>query len=437
LNQFPTSRGATADRPLQTCRTPRHRAGGDQGVEGGAVTIFLTVGAASAAAQAPASPGAPMIRITGEVGTRAEYIANENFAETAAVRDDDHRFRARHRVRVAGVVPLSEAIEAGVRLSTGDPIFPTSAWVTPAEFRRLPLQIDRAYLGVRVSDALTVRAGAFANPLFTPTEMVWDGDVQPTGLSQVLRPFGPSLTLAAGQYVIRETRSTREANAQSAYLLAQGLSYVFSITGASATVGVSHYYYHNPDVVARSLQVGELDGEFRTNRYDPGGRMVPAPGNPGVSVPAEYFSGFNILNTSARIEAAGVPLSLSADLALNLGARRDPTLGAGFEERENLAFGGMMRYGTLRHPGSYSLGIGYFHIEADAVIAAFNSDDLQQTNVRTVPLELQLALPGRVRLVWDSYLQRKLHTALPSNGGIVHPENALKVRSRISAIAAF
>jgi hypothetical protein len=78
-----------------------------------------------------------------------------------------------------------------------------------------------------------------------------------------------------------------------------------------------------------------------------------------------------------------------------------------------------------------------FYIEADAVLATYNSDDLQQTNVRSVPLEFQVLLPGRTRLVWDTYLQRKLNPALASNGGVVHPENALKVRSRISAVASF
>jgi hypothetical protein len=384
-----------------------------------------------------AEPAIPGIHVAGELGTRVEYIGNEHFAETDATRADDHRLRARLRLRLGGTIPLSDALEAGVRFSTGEPAFPTSAWVTPADFRRLPIQIDRAYLGFRAGNRAVLRAGAYSSPLFAPTELVWDSDVQPMGLSQVVRPFGANINLAAGQYAIRETRSSREANTQSAYLLAHGISYTYAAAWMSATVGVAQYYYHNPDVIARSLQLGELDGEFRTNRYNPRGRTVIDPRHPAQPLPADYFSGFNILNAGMRIDGIVVPLSLTADVALNLGANLDPALGRAFQRRENVAYGGMLRHGGLRQPGDRTLGIGYFHIEADAVLAAYNSDDLQQTNVRTVPVELQVLLPGRTRLVWDTYLQRKLSTALPSNGGVVHPENALKLRSRISAIATF
>jgi hypothetical protein len=389
-------------------------------------------------AQAPASEQAiPGMRLTAELGTRAEYIANENFAESDAVSADDHRFRLRLRFRLAGVIPLSDVLEAGVRLSTGEPAFPTSAWVTPADFRRLPIQIDRAYLGFRVADRAVMRAGAHPSPLFTPTELVWDGDVQPVGLSQTVHFFRSSLTLAAGQYAIRETRSARESNAQSAYLLAHGISYTLAAAQASTTMGVAQYYFHNADVLARSMQVGELDGEFRTNRYHPHGRTVPDPRNPAQRLPADYFSGYNIVNGGIRLDGVRAPLSLAADVALNLGGNRNPALGEPFRRRENVAAGGMLRHGRLRQPGDRSVGVGYFYIEADAVLATYNSDDLQQTNVRSVPLEFQVLLPGRTRLVWDTYLQRKLNPALASNGGVVHPENALKVRSRISAVASF
>jgi hypothetical protein len=418
----------------------RRRPSGRRGRPGSTLSFLFTLvavllavpGAAGAQATAPA---APTIRLSGDVATRAEYVANENFAETDEVRADDHRFRVRNRVRLSGVVPLTERIEAGLRVSTGDPAYPPSAWVTPSEFRRMPIQIDRAYLSARVTDAVTLRVGTHANPLFTPTELVWDSDVQPSGLAQVLRPFGQRLTVTAGQFAIRETRSVRDANAQSAYLFAQGVTYALPVGGATAVVGVSNYYFHNPDVVARSLQLGELDGEFRTNRFDPRGRTAPDPR--GGTLPIDYFSGYNILNGGVRAELAALPLSIGADVAVNLAARREADLGPRFDSRENLGFGAMVRYGALRQPGDRSFGIGYFHIETDAVLAVFNSDDLQQTNIRSVPIELQLVLPGRVRLVWDSYLQRKLDTMHASNGGVFHGENALKVRSRISASASF
>jgi hypothetical protein len=97
----------------------------------------------------------------------------------------------------------------------------------------------------------------------------------------------------------------------------------------------------------------------------------------------------------------------------------------------------MAWYGTTQGTGRWAVGVGAFHIEADAVIAAFNSDDLQQTNVRSIPVELQFKLPNEVMLIWDTYFQRKLDTALASSGGVVHAENATKVRSRLTARVRF
>ncbi len=71
------------------------------------------------------------------------------------------------------------------------------------------------------------------------------------------------------------------------------------------------------------------------------------------------------------------------------------------------------------------------------VVAAFNSDDIQQTNVNTVPIWVRLRLPGGADLIWDTYIQSKVDVNLASNGGIVHDENATKVRTRSTVQARF
>ena len=84
-----------------------------------------------------------------------------------------------------------------------------------------------------------------------------------------------------------------------------------------------------------------------------------------------------------------------------------------------------------------SFEAGFFHIEADATIAAFNSDDLQQTNVNSIPIWLRIRLPGQTNLVWDTYFQKRINTALFLAGGALHDENALKVRTRLTLSLGF
>jgi hypothetical protein len=403
------------------------------------LAVWITLGALAACLGTPQaaaqSADSASFVIFGEIGTRAEFIRNEHFAESDSIRRDDSRFRSRLRLRLGGRVQLTDQVEAQLRLSTGSPSYPTSAWTTPLDFRRHAVQIDRAFIAARVAPHVRVQLGAGPNPLFTPTELVWDADVQPAGLSTTVT--GSRWALAAGQYVLREARSLQPENEQGAYLLAHGLTFSLPTPVLSATLGVSQYRFVNPDVLARSLQLGELDADFRTNRFAPDGRRVADTRAPGETLPIDFFSGFDIVNLGIRAALHELPLSFAADVALNRRARHDGSLGAAYAERQRFAYGAMVRFGQSREPGDWMVGAGLFRIEADAVLAILNSDDLQQTNVRTIPFDLQLVLPGAVRLTWDTYLQRKIDRELASNGGVVHAENALKVRTRLTASVAF
>lgn len=396
-----------------------------------------TAGQAEAQAPGQDERAAHALRVTGEVGTRAEFIANENFAERDATRADDARLRLRVRVRFGAEYRASEAVTAALRLSTGDNAFPSSAWTSLSnDLRRHPIQIDRAYIEGRLGH-VQLRLGMGPNPLFTPTELLWDADIQTAGVAEIVPVRGSGLQISAGQFMLRENRSLRPRNERSAWLLAEGLAYTRRVPGLNATLGVSHYQFTNPDAIARSLQVGELDGEFKTNRFDPGGRTIPNPADTTRRIPVDYFSGFSVLDVGGRLELSRVPVTITAEIAINLGARRDTALGAAYRRRQGLAFGANLRYRGGSGARTWTLGVGYFHIASDAVLAVYNSDDLQQTNVNTVPVELTAQLPGGMRVVWDTYLQKKISTDLPSNGGITHPENALKVRTRLSALVGF
>jgi hypothetical protein len=392
-----------------------------------------------AAAQVPSREAeSPKLKLGGEVGFRSEYIANENFAEKDATKKDDRRLRWRARVRLGADYQLDRTVALALRLSTGDNTYPSSGWSSFSDdFRRDLIQIDRAFLNWQALEALRLGFGIQANPLFAPTELLWDSDVQPAGFSEVLTVGKTGLVIAAGQFMLREVRSSKAENEEKSFVLAQGISYTPPIDAFKATAGASFYYFNNPDAVARGIQSGELDGDFKTNRLDPGGRTIPNPKDPTKTLPVDYFSDFQVLDFGLKLEFKAIPLSFAGNVAVNLGARKDDSLGAPYTAKQNVAAGGMLRYGRNKDPWDWVVGAGFFHIEADSVLAVYNSDDLQQTNVNTVPVELQLRFAGGVRLVWDTYIQKKIDTDLASNGGVVHAENASKIRTRLSLLGSF
>lgn len=403
-----------------------------------AVCALSLVSRPAAAQVSWAEAEIPKLKFNAEVGFRSEYIANENFAETDATRKDDHRLRWRARVRLGADYQLAQTVTLGLRLSTGDNSYPSSGWSSLSDdFRRDLVQLDRAFLNWQALEILQLRFGIEANPLFTPTELLWDSDVQPAGLGEVLTVGKTGLVIAAGQFMLREVRSSKAENEEKSFLLAQGVSYTPPIDAVKATAGVSFYYFNNPDAIARGIQTGELDSDFKTNRFDPGGRTIPDPKDASKAILVDYFSDFRVLDFGLKLDLKAIPLSVAADVAINLGARSNGSLGAPYSAKQNFAAGGMLRYGRSKEPWDWMVGAGFFHIEADSIVAVYNSDDLQQTNVNTIPVELQLRFPAGIRLVWDTYVQKKIDMDLSSNGGIVHSENATKVRTRLSLLGSF
>ena len=359
------------------------------------------------------------ITLFGEIAFRLEYFSNEFFAENDATVDDDHRFRERVRLRFGAEFAPTELFVAGFRFSTGSPDYPPSGWSSFSDqFRRDAVFLDRLYVNLNVGQ-FQLRMGGNANPLFRPTELVWDDDVQVGGLAQLFQ--AGKWRFAFGQYMLNEARSIDDPEGSGSFLFANNVTFSPEF-GDRFTVGVFHYYYNKPNAIAIAIDAGNLNADFMTNRL--------APNND-----RRFFSGYNSLGGSLLWRNG--PWRIAGEFVWNMAAKSDPSLGAAYEKREDVGFGVLFRYGVLSEPWDWSLEGGFFRIEADATIAAFNSDDIQQTNVNGIPIWVRLRLPGEANLVWDTYFQKRINTELFLAGGLLHPENALKVRTRLTISLGF
>lgn len=357
--------------------------------------------------------------IIGEAGVRMEYMSNERFAENDATEDDDQRFRERVRLRAGVEYKPSKWFSAGFRLSTGQSTYPASGWSSFSDnFARDPIAVDRVYVNLHV-DQFRFQLGSNYNAMFHPTEMVWDVDVQASGFAQVFQDERLEVTL--GQYMLGEIRDLNVPQTSGSFLFANGLNYSF-LENHNLRLGVFQYYYNKPDGIAFAISEGDLDGDFRTNRPDP-------------DDDTRFYSNFNTIGLSGDYHSGN--WRVVGEVAVNTAAKRDPSLGSTYSSRENVAAGGMLRYGVMKEAWDWSIEAGYFYIEADAVMAAFSSDDYQQTNVHSVPVWLRFMLPGNAVIVWDTYFQKRISTDHFLSGGVLHDENALKIRSRITLQIGF
>ena len=352
----------------------------------------------------PAEAQVPGLQFNGEVGFRSEMFMNERFYETPL---DDFRLRWRSRAKLGATYQGSQYWKTGLRLTTGPKDAATTSWATFNNMQRLGVSFDRAYVYGFLGPG-SLRAGIEENPIFHPTTLIWDSDVPTSGLAQELKLR--NITFRAGQFMLREFRDTEPENEEGSFLYVGQLDYFWELKYLDVRWAMGYYHYQNPDVLVRSIQDGSLTDEYKSNRFD---------GD-------KYLSNFEIAFCGLKIDLKPSPISLRSEISNNLGA-----------SNKSFGFGGLLYYGKLEDRWTWKVGSGFYYIESDAVLAAFNSNDAQQTNIGSVPVSVSLRFPGDVDLTWDTYFQRRLDLDLPGPMGLNHMEDAIRIRTRLSLIAKF
>jgi hypothetical protein len=119
---------------------------------------------------------------------------------------DQDRNRARLRGRLGMDADLFNGFSAGLRLGTGDGSSPVSFNATlggsGGDFSKYGIWLDRAFVKYNAWDALTLQAGRFDNPFFSPTDLVYHRDLGFDGFAaqgryQVWRGITPFVVAGA------------------------------------------------------------------------------------------------------------------------------------------------------------------------------------------------------------------------------------------------
>ncbi len=95
------------------------------------------------------------------------------------------RYRGRYRLRFGMETNPSETTELGFRLASGSGFQNTTNQSFGSDFRGKEIFFDRVYAGWKPTKWLGITGGKQKNP-FVTTDLVWDPDVNPEGLAEVL-----------------------------------------------------------------------------------------------------------------------------------------------------------------------------------------------------------------------------------------------------------
>ncbi|MDP6369273.1 MAG: putative porin, partial [Planctomycetota bacterium] len=291
---------------------------------------------------------APLAGLSGPSDTLADRLdfygdmrvrAEGNFADG----NGPDRHRGRLRFRLGAKLGVSEHLSAEVRVisTSGDANNPHWDMGSGDDgFNGSDMAFDRLNLSWSCEDVYTAKVGRFghgfaSNPVYG--ELLWDGDVQPAGLSYKYSPKGLGLDLRLAGYVVDEFKNGADANMTGAQANWNG-----DLAGVGLQLSSALYSWSSMNGAAgwddSSPQGSDMGARFRI--WDSILAATVAEGENGKAV----ISGQYIQNTNG-------------------------------DEGEDTAWAVGAKYGTSKKTGAWNVFATLYDMEANAVFGPVAQDD--------------------------------------------------------------
>ncbi|BAN36624.1 hypothetical protein SCD_n02825 [Sulfuricella denitrificans skB26] len=297
----------------------------------------------------------------------------------------EDRERMRVRVRLNADIKIADDWKAGLRLSTGNTTDPVSTNQTMGNsFNKYTVVFDRAFLKYDPYRWLSVSGGRMPNPWFSPTDLVWDKDLNFDGLAATLKPqLSDSLTgfFTAGAFPVQEVESSDTVLAKSKWLYGAqaGVEWV-STDMSKLKLGVGFYKYSHiagqPNLINGS-HVYDLTAP-QTRQKGNSMFLIDNPTDKLAALAANYHE----LNLTGMYDWAAfdpVHVVVTGDYVKNLGFDRQEILqrtGLDIQPRtEGYMTKVMLGMPEIKNEGEWQTYLGYKHLERDAVLDAFADSD--------------------------------------------------------------
>lgn len=289
------------------------------------------------------------LALSGDVRVRYE----SNFG-VKGVRDRD---RSALRARLRATYAVNRWLMVGGQLTTGDLDDPNSSDVTLSNFDNdLQISLDQAYIRLAPGNFQAL-LGKIPQP-FVRTELVWDGDVSPAGVSlgYATSLGGTKLKANALYFLVDEAVAGPDSR-----MIGGQIAVETPPAQLQAELAVGYY-----DYTLRSV-AGAAAGDFRSNLLADG----------------RYLSDFNLLDVIAAVTWNGLgarwPVRIVGDYVHNFGAATAADTGFSLD----------LLIGRASRTGDWRVSYGYAQAETDAVLAAFSQDN---TNLATNYVQHMLAV---------------------------------------------
>lgn len=295
------------------------------------------------------------VKVSGDLRLRQESFDKRTTGQT-----DRHRQRYRLRIALDMPLPYKMAIRTRFASGTGEQVSTNQSLDNLSS--QEGIWIDRAYLEWRPS-AFNIQAGRMANPLWTinASDIVWDDDFNPEGLSQGYSQLfgGVNFFANALQMVADEDSGTN----QDQFLFSNQIGVEFRMPFESRLklAGAAHQW------VNESTTSNRRAGTFSQVAANEGNRRNGA-------APGTLVNEFLVYELAGQYSfwISKLPVALQGVYIANNGDMRSLT-GGGSREDTGYQWGTV--FGKASAPGSLELAYFYKYAETDATVADVADSD--------------------------------------------------------------
>jgi hypothetical protein len=322
-----------------------------------------------------------------------EWIKNIKFSGDLRLRyqwedrkDDDKedRNRGRFRLRLGAETKLVEGVKVGFGLASGSGD-PRSTNVTFEDtFEKKNVQIDYAFAEYTPAKWFSVIGGKFHNPLYRPSDLLWDSDITPEGLAPKFQ-YPVLLNLDAyfnsGLFILDERGSNKDP-----YMVAlqPGLNWKI-MNDINLQLALAYYFFGG-------VKGNTLDNSSNSNTLA-SGKLKYKYNAPAVSAEFGYKNPFGLIF---------IPyLGLFGEYVYN----PDPS-----DDNQGFIAGLKVGNRDMKKFGDWLFEYSYRRLEKDAWPDVFSDSDFYggATNAKGHEAIISFALWRNIWLTFDYYNARKI-----------------------------
>jgi len=174
----------------------------------------------------------------------------------------EQRTRQRIQIRLKGKADVSDQTQVKFGLATGSADQRSTNQTLENSFQTPDIRLNYAFVSHKMTDELTVFGGKMKNPLWTPSDLLWDSDINPDGAafrySRNMDLF--ELVLSTGVFVLDE-----QEKASDPFLIAIQPIAKMMIGDIKATGGLGIYFTKNVNK-NKNLGYKEDTDDYGNNR---------------------------------------------------------------------------------------------------------------------------------------------------------------------------